>query len=62
MLLMKKFFGLVKKTLRLVHTSNNLPEWQAIKLTFFAPCLIKELRSNYQFGSRWIKIGLVGHH
>ena len=37
MLLTKKFFGLVKKTLGLVHTSNNLPEWQAIKLTFFAP-------------------------
>ena len=46
----------------LVYTSNNLPEWQAIKLTSFAPCLIKELRSNYQFRSRWIKIGLVGRH
>ena len=21
-----------------VHTSNNLPEWQAVKPTFFAPC------------------------
>ena len=26
------------KTLGLVHTSNNLPEWQAVKATFFAPC------------------------
>ena len=26
------------KTLGLVHTSNNLPEWQAVKPTFFAPC------------------------
>ena len=42
---MKTFFGLLfkvaqkeKKTLGLVHTSNNLPEWQAVKPTFFAPC------------------------
>ena len=26
----------------LVHASGNLPEWQAIKLTFFAPCQIKK--------------------
>ena len=32
----KKFFGLLK-TLGLVYNSNNLPEWQAIKPTFFAP-------------------------
>ena len=23
----------------LVHASQSLPEWQAVKLTFFAPCL-----------------------
>ena len=34
---MKNILGLVKKTLGLVHTSNNLPEWPATKLTFFAP-------------------------
>ena len=33
----QNFFWLVKKTLELVHTSNNLLEWQAVKLTFFAP-------------------------
>ena len=37
MLLIKIFFWLVKKTLELVHTSNNFLEWQAVKLTFFAP-------------------------
>ena len=32
------FFGLVKMTFGLVHASYSLPEWQAVKLTFFAPC------------------------
>ena len=35
MLPIKKFWGLVKKTLGLLHTSDNLPGWQAVKLTFF---------------------------
>ena len=35
MLAIKKFWGLVKKTLGLLHTSDNLPGWQAVKLTFF---------------------------
>ena len=26
-------------TCGLVHASYNLPEWQAAKLTFFAPCI-----------------------
>ena len=25
-------------TCGLVHASYSLPEWQAVKLTFFAPC------------------------
>ena len=33
------FGGLVEMTFRLVHASYSLPEWQAVKLTFFAPCL-----------------------
>ena len=33
------FFRLVEMTLGLVHASCRLPEWQAIKQTFFAPCL-----------------------
>ena len=32
------FFGLVKMTLGLVHTIYSLLQWQAVKLTFFAPC------------------------
>ena len=27
-------------TFGLVHASYSLPEWQAVKLTFFAPCMI----------------------
>ena len=33
----KKILRLVKVTLGLVHSSYSLPEWQAVKLTFFAP-------------------------
>ena len=29
--------GLAEMTCWLVHTSYSLPEWQAVKLTFFAP-------------------------
>ena len=46
MLLMKNILGLVKKTLGLVHTSSNLPEWPAIQLTFFAPC--RSMRTDYR--------------
>ena len=27
-------------TCGLVHASYSLPEWQAVKLTFFAPCFM----------------------
>ena len=33
----KKFFRLYKVTLRQVDSTYSLPEWQAVKLTFFAP-------------------------
>ena len=33
------FFRLVEMTFGLVHASYSLPEWQAVKLTFFAPWL-----------------------
>ena len=32
-----KIGGLVKVTLGVVHSSYSLPDWQAVKLTFFAP-------------------------
>ena len=38
-LLIKKGLGLVELTCGLVHASCSLPEWQAVKLTFFAPCM-----------------------
>ena len=35
---MKKGFWVVEMTCGLVHASYRLPEWQAVKLSFFAPC------------------------
>ena len=36
-LLVKKFLGLVEMTSGLVNGSFSLPEWQAVKMIFFAP-------------------------
>ena len=36
-LLIKTFLGLVEMTFGLVNVSFSLPEWQAVKMTFFAP-------------------------
>ena len=36
---LKRFLGLVEMNFGLVHTSYSLPEWQAVKLTIFAPLL-----------------------
>ena len=36
-LLVKKFLGLVEMTSGLVNVSFSLPEWQAVKMIFFAP-------------------------
>ena len=40
-LLIKTFLGLVEMMFGLVNVSFSLPEWQAVKMTFFAPCKIK---------------------
>ena len=37
-------FGLVKMTFELVHANYSLPEWQAVKLTFFPPCKTKQFQ------------------
>ena len=37
-LLVKTFLGLVEMTSGLVNASFSLPEWQAVKIIFFAPC------------------------
>ena len=39
-LLIKTFLGLVEMICRLVNVSFSLPEWQADKMTFFAPCTL----------------------
>ena len=36
-LLYKKLLGLVEKTSGLVNASFSSPEWQAVKIIFFAP-------------------------
>ena len=36
-LLVTTFLGLVKMMFGLVNVSFSLPEWQAVKMTFFAP-------------------------
>ena len=36
-LLVKKFLGLVEMTSGLVSASFSLPEWPAVKMSFFAP-------------------------
>ena len=56
-LLIKKVLGLVEMTCGLVHASYSLPEWQAVKLTFFAPCLLFEkfcLMTCYYFSLQWV--------
>ena len=37
-LLIKAFLGLVEMMFGLVNVSFTLPQWQAVKVTFFAPC------------------------
>ena len=37
--LIKTFLGLVEMMFGLVNVSFSLPKWQAVKMTFFAPCL-----------------------
>ena len=36
--LMKTFLGLVEMMFGLVNVSFSLPDWQAVKMTVFAPC------------------------
>ena len=39
MLLIKMFLGLVEMAFGIVYASFSLPEWQAVKMIFFAPCV-----------------------
>ena len=47
-LLVKKLLGLVEMTSGLVNASFNLPEWQAIKMIFFAPCLWSHMFAGFR--------------
>ena len=44
-LLVKKFWGLVEMTSGLVNASFSLPEWQAVKMIFFAENAVDEVQS-----------------
>ena len=46
-LLIKTFLGLVEILFGLVNVSLSLPEWQAVKMTFFAPCYHKPVYRPY---------------
>ena len=37
----KTLLGLVEMTSGLVNASFSVPKWQAVKMIFFAPCLVK---------------------
>ena len=39
-LLIKTFLGLVEMMFGLVNVSFSLPKWQAVNVTFFAPCIV----------------------
>ena len=44
----KMFLGLVEMTFGLVYSRFSLPEWQGLKMTFFAPrhCLMRFAAKN----------------
>ena len=42
------FLGLAEMMFGLVNVSFSLPEWQAVKVIFFAPCLPKEQRNTLE--------------
>ena len=45
-LLIKMFLGLAEMIFGLVNVSFSLPEWQAIKMTFFAPWVLPLSHNN----------------
>ena len=52
-LLVKKFLGLVEMTSGLVNASFSLPEWQAVKMIFFAPCIHTHTDYTPKLGKFW---------
>ena len=49
----KVFGATVKMTFGLVNSSFSLPEWQAVKMIFFAPCVC--IACHYQNGINYAK-------
>ena len=47
-LLIKTFLVLVEMMFGLVNVRFSLPEWQAVKMTFFAPCLLRSRKKKQQ--------------
>ena len=47
-LLFEKLLGLVEMTSGLASVSFSLPEWQAVKMIFFAPCTRPTMRYKLQ--------------
>ena len=43
-LLIKMFLGLIEMIFGLVNVSFSLPKWQAVKMTYFAPCVTSKQR------------------
>ena len=48
-LLVKKFLGLVGMMSGLVNNSFSLPEWQAVKMIFFAPWFQSTITASYMY-------------
>ena len=43
----KRVLGLVEVTCGLIHAIYSVPEWQAVKLIFFAPCRLDGVFISY---------------
>ena len=57
-LLVKKLLGLAEMKSGLVNASFSLPEWQAVKMSFFAPCPVtwNPKYPHWDNAIRWINL------
>ena len=54
-LLVKKLLGLVEMTSGLVNANFSSPEWQAVKMIFFAPCALAQFFGLHPWpNGRWL--------
>ena len=61
-LLIKTFLGLVEMMFGLVNVSFSLPEWQAEKMTFFAPCCNCQISQNEILHMKFSELYLCFHN